>query len=156
MSAQEINAETAVPADFLRTFLAGRDAACPNCSYNLRDLQGFICPECGEKIVLRINLADPKQGLLIAGLVGLSAGAGLNGLLLIYLAIEMWGEPLRLFKNFLLVNSIGFVVETTAMALWLANWRRLRRQPLSRRVVWMIACWGLTLADLFAFSSMVK
>jgi hypothetical protein len=156
MSAQETDAETTVLAEFLRNFLSGRDAACPNRSYNLRDLQGFICPECGEKIVLWINLAEPKQGLLIAGLVGLSAGMGLNGLLLIYLAIEVWGEPLRIFKNFLLVNSIGFVVETTAMSLWLANWRRLRHQPLSRRVVWMIACWGLTLADLFAFSWMVK
>ena len=46
------------------------------------------CPECGEQLLLRINLVEPKLGAMIAGLVGLSAGAGFSGLLLIYLAIQ--------------------------------------------------------------------
>jgi hypothetical protein len=31
----------------LRVYLAGRDVACPGCRYNLRDLTGRRCPECG-------------------------------------------------------------------------------------------------------------
>src|SRR5688572_24753805 len=37
----------AAPAGLLRAFLAGRDVSCPNCEYNLRDLAGDRCPECG-------------------------------------------------------------------------------------------------------------
>jgi hypothetical protein len=36
----------------LRWYLAGRDVACPRCRYNLRDLKGRRCPECG----LTLNL----------------------------------------------------------------------------------------------------
>ena len=76
------------PAEFLTTFLAGRNAACPGCGYNLRDLQGTRRPECGDILVLRVGLVEPKQAAPIAGLIGLAAGAGLNGLLLLYIAIQ--------------------------------------------------------------------
>ena len=64
------------PAEGLRAFLAGRDVECPGCGYNLRDLGGSRCPECGDELVLRVGLAEPRQGALIAGLIGLAAGAG--------------------------------------------------------------------------------
>jgi len=37
-----------------RTFLAGRDVACPRCGYNLRDGRGEACPECGLLLVLEL------------------------------------------------------------------------------------------------------
>ena len=77
----------------LIAFLAGRDVLCPQCDYNLRDLRVARCPECGEPLVLRVNLAEPKQGLLIAGLVSLSAGAGLSGLLIIYFLVKVMMHP---------------------------------------------------------------
>lgn len=148
------------PADLMRRFLAGRDAPCPQCQYNLRDLDGSRCPECGEELALRVNLVDPKQRLLMAGLVGLSAGAGLNGLLLIYLLVQVlrshiflgtgWANP------FMIVNGAGFAVEGTALALWLRQWRRIRLLSFSTRVTLMILCWVLTLADVLVFSFTIK
>ncbi|MEO0482960.1 MAG: hypothetical protein AAF138_05010 [Planctomycetota bacterium] len=41
------------PAYELRTYLKDRDAPCPRCGYNLRDLQRTSCPECG--LPLRID-----------------------------------------------------------------------------------------------------
>jgi hypothetical protein len=46
------------------------------------------CPECGELLVLRVGVAEPKQGTLIAGLVGLSAVAGFNALMLLIGVVE--------------------------------------------------------------------
>jgi hypothetical protein len=129
----------------------------PSCQYNLRDLTGSICPECGEEIALRVNLAEPKQGLLIAGLVGLSAGAGLNGLLLIYMAIQWIAR--RGFGDewtFLWINAVGVAVGGLALFAWIKSWRTLRRQPLSRRAIFAFACWALALIDIFAFSLLVR
>jgi hypothetical protein len=88
------------PGDgLLKAFLCDRDVACPQCDYNLRNLHGSRCPECGEVLTLGVNLVEPRQKLLIAGLIGLAAGVGFNGLLMIYLCIQMlerhWGGRLR-------------------------------------------------------------
>jgi DNA-directed RNA polymerase subunit RPC12/RpoP len=143
-----------IPADLLRSFLGGRDVPCPQCDYNLRDLAGTRCPECGEEIVLRVNLSEPKQKLLIAGLVGLSAGAGLNGLLVIYWFIQEYlirrGGPND--NPFLVTTVIGFIVEGAAMALWLVKWRRIRRASSRTRIFFAILCWVLTLFDILWFS----
>ncbi len=39
-------------AEPLITYLATHDAPCPSCKYNLKDIQGTKCPECGEEIDL--------------------------------------------------------------------------------------------------------
>jgi hypothetical protein len=36
-------------------FLQGRDEPCPICSYNLRDLRGHKCPECGARLSLTLK-----------------------------------------------------------------------------------------------------
>lgn len=48
-------------------FLAGRDAPCPRCGYNLRSVRTGQCPECG--VVLRPDLAgrDPLARVLWVG-----------------------------------------------------------------------------------------
>jgi hypothetical protein len=154
-----IQAEMEVSPDLLCTFLNGRDVPCPNCNYNLRDLQGPLCPECGEKIVLRASLAEPKQGLLIAGLVGLSAGAGLNGLLLIYIAILSIRGIFHLDRQawtFFGLTAGGLVVEGGATALWIFNWRRIRRLQFTSRLYLMLAAWVLTLIDIIVFSFSIR
>lgn len=66
-------------AEFLRAFLSGRDAPCPACRYNLRDLQSGHCPECGLALTLRVNLVDPALGSFLTGIVGLAVGMGFHG-----------------------------------------------------------------------------
>src|SRR5438874_1764600 len=87
--------ETERDGGLLREYLAGRDTHCPLCGYNLRDLVGNRCPECGERITLQVNAVEPRLAAPIAGLVGLSAGAGLSGLLLVYVMIQS-----LLFRSF--------------------------------------------------------
>jgi DNA-directed RNA polymerase subunit RPC12/RpoP len=142
--------------ELLRQFLAERNVFCPQCEYNLRDLTGERCPECGEKIVLRVNLAEVKQKLLIAGLVGLAAGAGLNGLLLIYFLIRTMIDGSRGDGRFLAIDSIEFLIVGTALTIWLFCWRRIRRAKVGVRFGLAMACWGLALADIVLFSVMIK
>lgn len=51
----------------LNQYLTGRDAACPNCRYNLRDLANGHCPECGEAITLHLQTSGPfaRRGTLV-------------------------------------------------------------------------------------------
>src|SRR5882724_749530 len=74
--------------ELLRAFLVGRDVLCPACGYNLRDLLGERCPECGEEVVLQVGLVEPRHAAAIAGVIGLAAGAGMSGLLLVYLFVQ--------------------------------------------------------------------
>jgi DNA-directed RNA polymerase subunit RPC12/RpoP len=141
--------------DWLRPFLAGRDVACPVCGYNLRDLPGSRCPECGDEIVLTVKMAEPMQKLLIAGLVGLSAGAGFNVGILVYLGIQiiLRGGPMGTEDQQVLEFSIGgVIVMGAALTLWFRFWRRIRRMPDSGRAWLALGCWVLALVDIVLFA----
>lgn len=55
----EQNAPTFPPAggppDALREYLAGADASCPSCRYNLRGCETASCPECGWALSLQLK-----------------------------------------------------------------------------------------------------
>jgi len=145
-----------VASSLLTAFLTEHDHPCPQCEYNLRNLQGTRCPECGEELVLRVNATEPRQGLLIAGLIGLSAGAGLNGLLLIYgVIMSLRGIPGAgaMFWN---VCGLGLLVEGGALLVWLKAWRAIRKQTLSMRTILASACWLVTLLDILIFSFTIR
>lgn len=44
--------------EHLTAFLASRDAACPACKYNLRQLVGSKCPECGIPLILTVGASE--------------------------------------------------------------------------------------------------
>ena len=144
-------------SDLLFQFLHGRDVACPGCRYNLRDLPGTRCPECGQDIVLQLRLAEPRQAALLAGLIGLSAGAGLNGLLLIYWLIikffMRYGPP---DNSFLFTIGTGFVVHAAALAVWLRFWRRIRLLSAGRRWTLAAVCCVMPLVDIVIFSVSIR
>ena len=144
-------------AELLRAFLDGRDAACPGCGYNLRNLQGSRCPECGDELALRVGLVEPRQGALIAGLIGLAAGAGMSGLLIIYAILisvfHRWGGP---DARFWFLTTGGFVIEGTAIALWLLEWRDIRRLPTGVKSLLVSGCWALTFLNLLVFTMFVR
>jgi hypothetical protein len=142
--------------ELLKSYLADRDVPCPQCEYNLRDLQSNLCPECGEKIVLGINLVEPKQAAAITGLIGLAAGAGMNGLLLIYAVIMILIRTFvgQFITPFLLMNGIGLLTLGALLLAWLHKWKQIR----AHRRRWMLAtgCWLLTLIDLAIFTALIK
>ena len=60
-------------------FLSERDASCPLCQYNLRNLQNPRCPECGMRLSLSVATAEPlmKPWLLLVMPLVASAGFGM-------------------------------------------------------------------------------
>jgi hypothetical protein len=144
--------------DLLRQFLDGRDVPCPSCEYNLRDLPGDRCPECGQDLALRLQLAEPKQAALLTGLIALSAGAGLNGLLLIYLVIIQYflRYPSGGMLAFLVTTLVGFVVFGAAIGLWLRFWRRIRRAAATTRWLLAAGCCAMSLVDIVVFSFTIR
>jgi hypothetical protein len=144
--------------ELLHQFLRGRDVACPSCAYNLRDLPGERCPECGQVIVLRVQMAEPKLAAMLTGLVGLSAGAGLNGLLLVYFLITV--AVIRRGNGgmayFFAFNAIGLLVQGGALAAWIVLWRRIRCPPPAAR--WLLAIGGcvMSLVNIVLFSLTIR
>jgi hypothetical protein len=142
----------------LREFLADHDVDCPQCHYNLRNLTGDRCPECGEQLALGVHLIEPRLAAPIAGVVGLAAGAGLNGLLIVYWLIvsifyRRGGGP---WNRFVFVNLINGAVLGTGMFFWLKNWRRIRAASPIRRWILVAGCWLLSLADLVVFTIVIR
>jgi hypothetical protein len=90
--------------------------------------------------------------------VGLSAGAGFSGLVLLYWFIVTFfirtggGNDTR----FLTIIIVGLVVESAALLGWLKLRGRLR--TLAPRSRWMLAaaCWGLSFVNLLWFSLFVR
>ena len=145
-------------AAILKLFLDGRDQPCPQCGYNLRDLPGTRCPECGEELALRLQLGEPRQAAALAGLIALSAGAGMNVLLLGYVFIVLaflgpWG---RGWGKFVAVNATGAVVLGLCIGLWLRYWRHIRRLDVVRRWMLVGACAAVSLADLVLFAKLIR
>jgi hypothetical protein len=147
-------AETQLLAEYLR----GRDVACPSCRYNLRDLAAGRCPECGQRLALHLQLAEPRQAALLTGLVGISAGAGLNGLLLVYWAIMVtFRRPGAAGADrFLAINLAGAAVQGVALFAWLRLWSRIRRLPAPARWALAAAGCGLSLLNIVLFSVYVR
>jgi hypothetical protein len=143
--------------ELLARFLGDRDVECPGCGYNLRDLTGERCPECGQDIVLHLQLAEPRQAALLTGLIGLSAGVGLNGLLVIYyLIVRFWmrfGTP---DPRFMWTILIGLAVHAAGLAAWLGMWGRIRRIGAAPRWLLAVACCVLPVADIVYFSVTIR
>lgn len=132
-------------------YLAGRDVPCPRCGYNLRNLASVNCPECGEELTLGVGLVEPKQAAAITGLIGLSAGAGLNGLLLIcWIVISL--RIKQGFTWFVPFNASGFIVTGVLLLFWLRGWKRIRRLPSRSRWALAIATWAISLMDAVTFA----
>jgi hypothetical protein len=103
-------------------------------------------------------LSEPKQAAALAGLIALSAGAGMNALLLGYAFIinvfyKMNGFGL---DRFIVINSVGLLALGSLIASWLRYWRYIRRLGVIRRWVLVAACAALSLADLVIFAKVIR
>lgn len=115
------HAETAT--SLVPIYLAGRDAPCPSCAYNLRDLRSSTCPECGLTLRLRIQPAEARLGPFLAGLIALSGAIGFSVLLLGYATLR----ALEYGWNTSLPELWPLIAGALVGVFALLGWIRLRR-----------------------------
>ena len=75
----------------LRSFLHKRDALCPMCGYNLRNLTSGTCPECGQRVALRVGTPDLRFGVFVWALAPLLMMVGTACFTLLVVLLE--GPP---------------------------------------------------------------
>lgn len=132
--------------DRLAGYLKGRDAPCPGCGYNLRDLIGERCPECGEALtVVKIIYHAPKASLasVVVGFFGLVGGAAV----LASVWPVMMQRPRRRRGDFTIWDVkhlvlIGLTLGLTVLfAVWYDWHDEMRRRPARFRWGWAAACY---------------
>ena len=77
--------------ELLRSFLHERDALCPVCGYNLRNLTSGTCPECGQRVALRVGAPHLRLGVFAWALAPLLMMAGIGCFVLLVVIME--GPP---------------------------------------------------------------
>jgi len=81
--------ETAGHEDaLLAAFLRERAGYCPRCKYNLRNLMGNQCPECGTQIVLDLHARHKLDRTWVIGVVLLAGHAGFWLINLVFLTLS--------------------------------------------------------------------
>jgi len=144
--------------DFLSDYLAHRDEPCPSCRYSLKGLQGSVCPECGQSLMLRVGLVEPRFAAWIFGLVGISAGFGFSLLLSVYFLLLIASYGWDYFGGIAELVALfgGLLVSGAEMSIWLPIRRRICRWSTKPR--WLAAFGAATLALLgpIAFLFLVR
>ena len=64
-------------AELLTSYLAQCDAPCPGCGYDLRGVEGGVCPECGAALRLALAGEARSRGGYVAGIVVSAMALGL-------------------------------------------------------------------------------
>lgn len=139
----------------LTEFLATRDEACPGCKYNLRGLVGDRCPECNQQITLRVALTEPRIGGFLAALIGLSIGAGFNGLLVVY-GLIVFGNRGGSPGPFIQITGIGAGVFGVAIFFLLRRRNAFRRLSPSWRFSVIALSWLLVAASFIIFTAGIR
>lgn len=145
--------------DQLRSFLANADAPCPSCDYNLRGLTGDICPECNQRLTLRVGLAEPRQRAFIATLVALAMGAGFHGLLVVYWMIALVKERFRagrLMESFVIITSVATLIEGPALIALVVKRRAFQRRSDTFKAWCIVLSWTVTIVGFALFTASIR
>lgn len=96
-------------APLLRAYLAGRDAPCPACGYNLRGNANGHCPECGEALTLHLRPTGPlarRSGLILLVFLWLLAASAFQGYTAVRSLHAAATNPWQRFLNINLSSSL--------------------------------------------------
>jgi hypothetical protein len=98
----------------LITWLRDRNAHCPLCDYNVRNLTTPRCPECGQMLRLTVALAEPYLKAWITLLVSLCPGAGMGVLWLWSIFMTRGRAPWQLWVavtiHILMIPAVFFAL----------------------------------------------
>lgn len=132
-------------------FLRERDADCPACRYNLRNLTSNRCPECGHRLALHVTAPDVRYGPLIGLIASLLAMTGVAFLFVIMCIV--YGPPYRGFVAVVIGIVYGLAAVPAAIFLYRCRLRFLRLSPVTQLVAaaasWM---WHLALIVIFVLT----
>lgn len=141
--------------DFLREFLAERDAPCPMCDYNLRALTDDRCPECGSEVEVKVGLTEPRLTGFIAGIVALAMGLGFNAIVLVWASVMMLQSRGPRSRE-IVPLMVGSIVCGTGMWAWIRFGRTIRRMEAPKRARWVAACFIVAAAASAWFFMVIR
>ena len=137
----------------LQDYLSKFSEPCPSCEYDLHNLKGNRCPECGQELLVRVGLAAPNLVAFVVGLVGLASAVGFSGFLLVYIVYVLLiaGRGTSIGIDEVIVLGAEFFCSGTLVVIWSRANRWVRRR--SRRTRWTLAlaCWILPVLGLILF-----
>lgn len=144
-------------ASWLRMFLAAQDAACPSCGYNLRGLAGEACPECNQRLVLAVGLAEPRLGWYLAAVIANALGLGFSLLLAGFIVLNVLmrtrgGPPPDMFP----AVGVPLLLQGAMMVVLVRGGRRIRRASTPSRIMLAAGCAVLTITNLVVFTFTVR
>ena len=131
-------------------FVRDRDAPCPGCGYNLRDLSEPRCPECRKDLVLAVGLREPRFGwFLITVTPGL-----FSGIAAVLLSIPVTILPLigggPAPWHVLMTDAFGWLSGLGALVLIRCR-QAFLRQPNARQRLWALGAWAVHLCVFVMF-----
>jgi hypothetical protein len=131
----------------LLEFVHNRDAACPACGYNLRNLTRPVCPECRQALMLTVGLRKPPESafLLLTLAPGIFSGMCLALIVGTILIIPGAAPRGSIPPPAILMLAFGALSGLSAAALFLLRHRFVR---LGRDVqIWCaLVTWAVHLA----------
>ncbi len=140
----------------LLAFVRDRDATCPRCGYNVRNLTKPVCPECEEPLLLKVGgRTYPIRWLLATVAPGIFTGVTSGIMAVIFLIALIVGParpPFSVPLDVILTGSFFLVSAAVAGAIIIFS-RRFVRQPQSRQVLWAVLVWVIHLCAFFIFLS---
>ncbi|MCG3131448.1 MAG: hypothetical protein FLDDKLPJ_02240 [Phycisphaerae bacterium] len=105
--------------ELLAEFVRLNDAPCAVCGYNLRNLTGEVCPECGQRFALKVGAPEARFGALVACLAPMLMMSGLLAFIIGMTA--RYGRPASgaWYWTFLVQGIVNAIA-----AVWLYRRRR--------------------------------
>jgi hypothetical protein len=152
--------DEAPPADetrLLLEFLHERDATCPACGYNLRNLTRPVCPECRETLALTVGLWKPVEIVYLVLTITPGIFSGICTALIVFMMLVIPGPGAQgpIPWQAILLLSFGALSGLSAAGLLLLRHRFVR---LKRDVqIWCaVVTWFVHLVVFFIiFGQMV-
>ncbi len=123
-------------------FLQDRDAPCPLCGYNLRNLTDDVCPECRQELRLTVGVHHVRFGWFLATVTpSLFSGIAAVLMLILILAALVTGagpfppaiDALELF---------GLASGVAALVLIVRRHQFVQLRPQVQRT-WAMVAWGI-------------
>lgn len=141
--------------DLLLQFVTERDATCPLCGYNVRNLTRPVCPECRQRLELRVGVAEIKIGWYLATLIP-CAFSGILAVLLtamMIVASVLGGVPPWFVYAMLVFGWLSGLIGV----LLIENRLRFLKQARSAQRTWAMLMWTIhILVFLFLLAMIVR